>query len=185
MLDGVRGIFSSNKTEVMLASHSGGGSLFFGYLNAVEQIPNKVRRIALLDSDYAYDTKLHAGKIKAWLSASDENHLCVLAYQDYLALLNGKTFVSENGGTWGRSHALLDDLSGQFQFTSRTNNGLQTFSALDGRVELLLKENPEKKIYHTVQVERNGFIQAVLSGTPAEGKGYEYFGERAYTNDIE
>ena len=185
ILNGVRGIFSSNETEVVLASHSGGGSLVFGYLNAVEYIPSDVRRIAFLDSDYGYESKLHADKIKTWLAASDENHLCVLAYQDYLALLNGKTFVSENGGTWGRSHALLDDLSGQFHFTSRTNDGLETFSALDGRIEFLLKENPEKKIFHTVQVERNGFIQAMLSGTPDEGKGYEYFGGRAYTNDIE
>jgi hypothetical protein len=185
IVDDVRGIFSSNNTEVVLASHSGGGSLFFGYLNAVERIPGEVRRIALLDSDYVYDSKLHADKIKTWLAVSDENHLCVLAYQDYLALLNGKTFVSENGGTWGRSHALLDDLSGQFQFTSRTNNGLETFSALSGRIELLLKENPEKKIFHTVQVERNGFIHAVLSGTADEGRGYEYFGERVYTNWIQ
>jgi hypothetical protein len=186
IVDGVCGIFASNKTEIVLASHSGGGSLFFGYLNAVGQIPSGVRRIALLDSDYGYDSKLHADKIKSWLAASDENHLCVLAYQDYLALLNGKTFVSENGGTWGRSQALLDDLSGPFPFTRRTNNnGLETFSALNGRIELLLKENPEKTIYHTVQVERNGFIQGVLSGTPDEGRGYEYFGERVYTNDVE
>jgi hypothetical protein len=49
----------------------------------------------------------------------------------------------------------------------------------------LLKENPERKIFHTVQVERNGFIQALLAGTADEGKGYEYFGERAYTNWIQ
>ncbi len=29
------------------------------------------------------------------------------------------------------------------------------------------------------QVERNGFIHALVSGTADEGKGYEYFGERA------
>jgi len=185
LVDGVRGIFASNRTEVVLASHSGGGSLFFGYLNAVQQIPSDVRRIALLDSDYGYDSTLHAEKIKSWLAASGENHLCVLAYQDYLALLNGKTFVSETGGTWGRSHALLEDLSAQFQFTSRTNDGLENFTALGGHIELLLKENPEKKIYHTDQVERNGFIQAILSGTPDEGKGYEYLGGRAYTNWIQ
>ena len=185
MIEDVCGIFASNKTEVVLASHSGGGSLFFGYLNAVNQIPNYVRRIALLDSDYGYDSKLHADKIKTWLAASEENHLCVLAYQDYLARLNGKPFVSENGGTWGRSHALLDDLSRQFHFISRTNDGLETVSEPDGRVEFLLKENPEQKIFHTVQVERNGFIQGVLSGTPDEGKGYEYFGDRVYTNWIQ
>src|SRR5262249_50165767 len=79
ILDSVRGIFSSNKTEVALASHSGGGSLFFGYLNAVKEIPGEVRRIALLDSDYAYDSKLHADKITRWLTESEENRLCVLA----------------------------------------------------------------------------------------------------------
>ena len=182
--DGVRGIFSSNKTEVVLASHSGGGSLVFGYLNAVDKIPDDVKRIAFLDSDYAYDSKLHADKVKNWLAASGENHLCVLAYQDYLGLLDGKSFVSEAGGTWGRSQMMLGDLGAQFQFTSRTNGGLETYSALNGRIEFLMKENPEHKIFHTVQVERNGFIHALVSGTADEGKGYEYFGERAYTEWI-
>jgi hypothetical protein len=185
MLDGVRGIFSSNKTEVVLTGHSGGGSLIFGYLNAVGKIPDDVRRIAFLDSDYGYDSKLHADKLKNWLAASDQNRLCVLAYQDYLALLNGKPFVSGQGGTWGRSHAMLDDLGAQFQFTSRTNGGLETFSALNGRIQFLLKENPERKILHTVLVERNGFIQALLSGTADEGKNYEYFGGRAYSKWIQ
>ncbi|MGA9451745.1 MAG: hypothetical protein WBW41_10450 [Verrucomicrobiia bacterium] len=185
IFDGVRGIFSSNRTEVVLASHSGGGSLIFGYLNAVKKIPDDVRRITFLDSDYDYDSKLHADKIKSWLAASDQSHLCVLAYQDYLALLNGKPFVTGQGGTWARSHAMLDDLGAQFQFTSRTNNGLETFSALAGRIQFLLKENPERKILHTVQVERNGFIQALLSGTADEDKGYEYFGGRAYSKWIQ
>ncbi len=114
-----------------------------------------------------------------------KNHLCVLAYQDYLGLLDGKTFVSEAGGTWGRSQAMLRDLGKQFQFTSATNGGRETFFALDGRIEFLMKENPEHKVFHTVQVERNGFIHALLSGTPVAGKGYEYFGERAYTNWIQ
>jgi hypothetical protein len=185
ILDGVRGIFSASKTEVVLASHSGGGSLIFGYLNAVEKIPDDVKRIAFLDSNYGYDSKLHADKIKNWLAASGENHLCVLAYQDYLGLLNGKSFVSEAGGTWGRSQVMLGDLGAQFPFNSRTNGGLETFSALDGRIEFLMKENPERKIFHTLQVERNGFIHALLSGTADEGKGYEYFGERAYPHWIQ
>ncbi len=185
ILDGVRGIFSASKTEVVLASHSGGGSLIFGYLNVAEKIPDDVKRIAFLDSNYGYDSKLHADKIRNWLLASGENHLCVLAYQDYLGLLNGKTFVSENGGTWGRSHAMLGDFGAQFKFLSRTNSELETFSALDGRIEFLLKENPDRKIFHTVQVERNGFIHALVSGTAYESKGYEYFGERAYTSWIQ
>jgi hypothetical protein len=48
-----------------------------------------------------------------------------------------------------------------------------------------LTENPEKKIYHTMQVERNGFIHSMVTGTPNEGKGYEYFGPRAYSKWIQ
>lgn len=185
IVDGVRGIFSTNQTEVVLAGHSGGGSLIFGYLNAVDKIPAQVKRIALLDSDYAYDSPLHARKLSDWLAAWDGNHLCVLAYQDYLALYDGKPFVSEAGGTWGRSHAMLTDLRAQFSFTSTTNAGLETWSAAHGQIEFLLKENPDRKILHTVQVERNGFIQSMLSGTPQEGVGYQYLGERAYTKYVQ
>jgi hypothetical protein len=110
----------------------------------------------------------------------------VLAYHDSIALLNGKTFVSERGGTWGRSHAMLADLRREFSFHSRTNNaGLQRHVAADGRIQFLLKENPERKILHTVQVDRNGFILAMLTGTPGENHGYEYFGERAYSQWIQ
>lgn len=177
----VRGIFPAADTKVTLAGHSGGGSLIFGYLNAVETIPDWITRIAFLDSDYAYDSTRHANKLRHWLAASPENHLCVLAYQDYLARLNGKPFVSEVGGTWGRSHVLLADLGGQFHFISQTNDGLEHFSTSDRQIKFLLKENPEGKILHTVQVERNGFIQSLLAGTAEEGKGYEYFGARAYS----
>jgi hypothetical protein len=48
-----------------------------------------------------------------------------------------------------------------------------------------LKENPERKILHTVQVERNGFIHALVTGTPNENRGYEYYGERAYARWIQ
>jgi hypothetical protein len=217
ILDEIAGIFSTNRTEIVLASHSGGGALIFGYLDAVNEIPAKVRRIAFLDSDYDYDSKLHAKKIMNWLAASKANRLCVLAYQDYLGLYNGKPFVSEAGGTWGRSWRMLKDLSEnnyaalarggdslspqkralhgdepspprgspEFSFTSETNSGLEIYSTTNRQIEFLLKENPDHEILHTVQVERNGFIQALLSGTDLEGQGYQYFGERVYTNDIE
>jgi hypothetical protein len=184
IVDGVCGIFASNRTEIAFTSHSGGGSFVFGYLDAANEIPDKVRRIAFLDSDYDYDSTLHARKMLSWLRASDSNRLCVLAYQDYLGLYNGKPFVSQAGGTWGRSRAMLKDFSTQFSFTSQTNSGLENYSTTNRQIEFLLKENPDHKILHTVQVERNGFIQALLSGTDLEGRRYEYFGERAYTNWI-
>ena len=181
----IKNVFPTNRMEVALASHSGGGSFIFGYLNAVKKIPDDVARIAFLDSNYGYDPALgHYDKLVQWLVTSNSHSLCILAYDDANALLNGKPFVSAEGGTWGRSHAMLKDFSAQFKFTSRTNEGLETYAALDGRLQFLLKQNPDRKIFHTVQVERNGFIHALVSGTPNEGQGYEYFGARAYTNMI-
>lgn len=179
-------LFPGQELTLTLNGHSGGGSFIFGYLDAHEQIPASVERIAFLDSNYGYDaSKRHAEKLSAWLKASPRNHLCVLAYHDSVALLNGKTFVSEAGGTWGRSQAMLADLKREFAFESATVNGLQAHRALGGRLQLLLKENPEKKILHTVQVERNGFIHSMLTGTPVESRGYEYLGERAYGDFIQ
>lgn len=173
------------RSALVLASHSAGGTFTFAYLDGLDKIPDDVERIAFLDSDYAYETaKHHDAKLAQWLGASTAHHLCVLAYQDYLALLDGKTFVSESGGTWGRSQAMLHDLARNFSFTRADAAGLQTHVALDGRVKFLLKENPEKAILHTRQVEWNGFIHALVTGTPLESEGYAYLGPRAYADWI-
>jgi hypothetical protein len=182
----VKKLFAGREVETVLSGHSGGGSFIFGYLNAVDRIPDDVVRIAFLDSTYAYDRALgHKDKLVKWLAASDHHCLCVLAYNDAVALLNGKPFVSAAGGTWGRSHAMQRDLAEDFKFTTQTNAEFERFSALDGRIQFILKENPERKIFHTVQVERNGFIHCMVSGTPNEGQGYEYFGARAYSKWIQ
>jgi len=186
LIERVRGVFPTNRLELVLTGHSGGGSLIFGYLNAVEEIPGDVVRIAFLDSNYAFDAaRGHAVKLARWLESSERRVLCVFAYNDAVALLDGKPFVSAEGGTWGRSQAMLTALGAFFGLNSRTNDaGLRVHSGLDGRVQFLLKENPERKILHTVQVDRNGFIHALAIGTPEENRGYEYFGERAYTRWI-
>ena len=75
---------------------------------------------------------------------------------------------------------MLADLEKLYPFGQARRGELTVHSALGGRLQLLLLDNPERKILHTVQVERNGFIHAMLAGTKAEGVGYEYFGERAY-----
>jgi len=182
----VKKLFAKHEVETVLSGHSGGGSFIFGYLNAVDSIPNDVVRIAFLDSNYAYDRALgHKDKLVKWLAAPDHHCLCVLAYNDAVALLNGKSFVSAAGGTWGKSHAMQRDLAEDLKFTTQTNAEFQRFSALDGRVQFILKENPEQKIFHTVQVERNGFIHSMVSGTPNEGRGYEYFGPRAYSKWVQ
>ncbi|HOX56691.1 MAG TPA: hypothetical protein PLC99_07350 [Verrucomicrobiota bacterium] len=178
----VRKLFPTREVQTVLSAHSGGGSFIFGYLNAVDTIPDDVVRIAFLDSNYAYDRAMgHSDKLVKWLASAGQRYLCVLAYNDAVALLNGKSFVSATGGTWGKSHAMRDDLAEHFKFTTQTNAEFQRFTALDGRIRFLLKENPEKRIFHTVQVERNGFIHSMVSGTTNEGKGYQYFGPRAYS----
>ena len=171
--------------RIALRGHSGGGSFIFGYLNNVDTIPEEVERIAFLDANYAYQTDRHQGKLTAWLKASDAHYLVVLAYDDAVALLDGKPFVSASGGTWGRSHQMLDDLKASMPFTTEISGGLERSSALAGRVRFLLKENPDRKVLHTVQVEKNGFIESLLSGTKLEGAGYMYFGDRAYTRFIQ
>jgi pimeloyl-ACP methyl ester carboxylesterase len=186
IIESVEKQFATHRLEVVLAGHSGGGSFIFGYLNSVEKIPDNIERIAFLDSNYAYDeSRGHAEKLAAWLGASESHWLTVLAYNDAAALLDGKPFVSAEGGTWGRSHAMLKDLGAKFEFASRTNSdGLELYSALGGRAQFFLRQNPDRKILHTVQVERNGFIHAMVAGTSDEGRSYEYFGPRAYTQWI-
>ena len=176
--------FPSAQRRIVLAGHSGGGSLIFGYLNCLEAIPDDVERISFLDANYAYETERHRDKLANWLTRPEPHFLMVLAYNDGVALLNGKTFVSAEGGTWGRSHQMLRDLEPSIPITRTTLGEIDCRKALNGRVAFLLKENPEKKIFHTVQVERNGFIESLLSGTNAEGADYVYFGERAYTEYI-
>ncbi len=177
----VRARVGEGVMRVTLSGHSGGGSFIFGYLNAVARIPDDIARIAFLDATYGYDPELgHGKKLAAWLSSKPDHRLCVLAYHDDIALLNGKPFVSATGGTWYRSNLMQRDLEKQFTFTSTKAGDIGILSALDGRVRFLLHANPGRAILHTVQVEKNGFIQSLLSGTPDESRGYHYFGERAY-----
>ncbi len=185
ILDKVRNRFEAYEPKIILTGHSGGGSFTFGYLNCVEKIPGEIERIAFLDSNYGYETALHRDKLSNWLKSSEENCLTILAYHDDIALLNGKTFVSAAGGTWGKSHLMKKDFDAQFTFAEKLSADFKKYSALNGRLQFLLKENPEQKIFHTVQVERNGFIHAMLTGTPLENKDYEYFGERAYSHLIQ
>ncbi|MEO7299768.1 MAG: hypothetical protein ABI042_14470 [Verrucomicrobiota bacterium] len=180
IVEKVAGRFEALEPKIILSGHSGGGSFVFGYLNSLEKIPDEVERIAFLDATYAYETARHRDKLAAWLKTSSPHFLTVLAYHDDVALLQGKPFVSAAGGTWGRSHLMKKDLEDFFKFSGHILPDFQNYTALDGRVNFFLKENPDKKILHTLQVEKNGFIHSLLSGTPLENTGYEYFGAPAY-----
>lgn len=186
IVDALRQPFSSRMPRLVLTGHSGGGSFTFGYLNGVDRIAEDIERIAFLDSNYAYDASAgHARKLAEWLGRSRANALAVLAYHDSVALLEGKPFVSETGGTWGRSHAMRQDLCAYFPFVMEADATWQRTAALEGRVQFWLRENPRRAILHTRLVEWNGFLHAMLTGTPRENTGYLFGGSRAYTQWIE
>ncbi len=169
---------------MVLSGHSGGGSFTFGYLNSVKEIPDNIKRIAFLDSDYGFEDKYGEQFVK-WLKSGKDHYFAVLAYNDSVALYKGKTFVSPTGGTWYRTKMMQKYLSDYFKFAREEDSSMIRYSALNGRIKIFLKKNPEKAILHTVQVERNGFIECMLSGTVYESKGYVYYGDRAYVRYIQ
>jgi hypothetical protein len=185
IVDSVTNMFQSYSPHVVLNGHSGGGSFIFGYLDAVESIPSNIDRIAFLDSDYGYETEKHAKKLADWLKQSQKNNLVVLAYNDSVVIYNGKPLVSPTGGTWYRSRLLQKDLSSSFKFSTKIDTAFLHHTALNGRIQIHLKQNPTGLIYHTVQVEKNGFIYSILSNTRFDKQKYfHYFGERVYSQFI-
>jgi len=180
VVDSLKSMFKAYNPFVVLTGHSGGGSFTFGYMNAVTAIPDEIDRISFLDSDYNY-TNDYGAKLLAWLNASPNHYLSVIAYNDSIALYNGAPIVSATGGTWYRSRLMQRYLANYFTFTRDSNDVFINYVALDGRIKILLKQNPERKILHTVQVELNGHIQGMVSGTVHEGVDYIYYGARAYT----
>ena len=176
MVDSIRAYFPGNNTSVILNGHSGGGSFVFGFINSYQKIPDFIERIAFLDSNYAYDETLkHGEKLVEWLKTSTRRKLCVLAYNDSIALYNSKSFVSATGGTWYRSKMMLNYLKSSFKFKYFEDTSFIKSFSKGNQIEFLLKQNPNRAIFHTVQVERNGFIHSILSGTKFENKNYKYY----------
>jgi len=181
MVDNITAMFSKWNPQVVLNGHSGGGRFIFSYLDAVEEIPDKVARIAFLDSDYGYEDSIYGPKLSKWLKSGRNKFLCTLAYNDSVVVYNGKPLVSPKGGTWYRSKMMQKYLSDSFRFKKKDKDSIIWYNSLKKRIEVILKTNPDKKIFHTVQVERNGFIHSILSGTRFEQKNYTYFGKRVYS----
>lgn len=174
IVDKITAMFSAWNPEIVLNGHSGGGRFIFSYLEAVKQIPDNVKRIAFLDSDYGYEDSIHGPELTDWLKAAKDRFLTVLAYNDSVVVYNGKPLVSSTGGTWFRSKMMKNYLSRSFRFSEEVNDSLLWYRSRANQIEFILKTNPEGKIFHTVQVERNGFIHSMLSGTELEQRGYIY-----------
>ena len=219
--------------QVELNSHSGGGNFIFGFMDACDSLPDYLCRISFIDSDYNWDDERYGPKLVRWLSGGDagnphigaqpatQRQLFVACYKDYVALYNGKPFVSKKGGTWHRTKMMYNylrrhlkgaqwsrgggDSAGQRggqceprvgqsggqseprggQFEHRARQGakqciVRRGGSYAGQCYFYWKKNREKKIYHTVLVELNGFIHSELVGTPQEGDSYLFMGPRAY-----
>jgi hypothetical protein len=184
IVDTLYGLFPGKRKTVCLNGHSGGGRFIFTYLAAVQEIPPHIGRISFLDSNYGYDSTF-TPKLVHWLKSTKAAQLGVFAYNDSIALYNGKPFVSAVGGTWYKSHQMLRDLSKSFTFQHRSTDSLEIYRSAGGNIAFFLKPNYDRGIYHTQQVEYNGFIHSILLATPQEEKGYKYYGNRAYTPFIQ
>ncbi len=184
MADNITSVFASWQPELVLNGHSGGGRFIFSYIDAHEEIPAEVKRIAFLDSNYGYDDALYGPKLTDWLKSGRDRYLCTLAYNDSVVIYNGKPLVSPTGGTWYRSKMMKNNIARSFRLRESQRDSLLWVSSRDRRIEFIFKPNPEGKIYHTRQVEYNGFIHSMLSGTKYEQKGYRYFGSRVYSDLI-
>lgn len=184
LVDSLSGLLRSKKTYIYLNGHSGGGSFIFGYLDGVKEIPHIIKRISFLDSDYGYDSSQYP-KFNNWLQHVKGSALNVFAYNDSVALYNGKPFVSATGGTWYRSHLFLQDLQKDFSFSESKDDSMIIYKSSDRHIQFYFKTNPDRKIFHTQQVELNGFIHSVLCGTKFDSKKYRYYSKRAYAELIE
>lgn len=176
-------LFSDYNPHIELNSHSGGGNFIFGFMDACLKIPTYVKKISFIDSNYNWDDKRYGEKLIQWLKTSPENGLFVACYDDANALLNGKSFVSKTGGTWHRTYLMkryLKKRMKHLKWSKISDDSIIYYTANQRMIQFYSRRNPERRIYHTILVERNGYIQSILSGTEQEGKNYQFMGKKAY-----
>lgn len=184
MADSVFHLFPGKTVSLYLNGHSGGGSFIFGYLAGVGKIPSSVKRISFIDSNYGYDSTYYP-ILRDWLKENKKSVLTLFAYNDSVALYNGKRVVSDTGGTWYRGHKMQRDLSRDFRFSRNLTDSFEMYTSPDVRINFYFKYNLNQGIYHTRQVEFNGFIHSVFCGTRFNSLGYRYYKGRAYEQYIE
>ncbi|MBB2144794.1 hypothetical protein GM921_04820 [Pedobacter sp. LMG 31464] len=171
--------YKKYQPKVTLSSHSGGGSFIFGYINSQPQLPKFIDRIGFLDATYGYETEKHQAKLTNWLKTKNKS-LQVIAYNDSVVVYNGKPLVSPTGGTWYRSQLMARDLQAEFNLKKYDLSDRMNWFNQNHLIDFSLIKNPEGKIYHTVLVEKNGFIRLLFNGTKYQDKDYQFWGDRAY-----
>src|SRR5262245_9451451 len=186
-IDAVRSRLPAQPKRITLTGHSGGGSFVFGVINAYENIPGEIERIAFLDSNYAYaDNEKHGDKLLAWLRGDTARRLIVIAYDDRKITLDGKLVVGPDGGTFRASKHMMDRFARDIDLVESKDGDFVNHSGLDGRISFRVHSNPNNKILHTVLVgEMNGVLQALTEGTPTESAWGKFAGPRAYTKWVQ
>ncbi len=184
---GIRDRVRLPRVSIALSGHSGGGSFIFGYLDSVNRIPDEISRIAFLDANYGFtDGRQYAEKILEWLKRSRHHYLNVVAYDDRDVVLNGRNIVGPDGGTYRKTLRMLERLGKDIEFTDTRTDAYGRHRGLNGQVEMILHENPARKILHTALVgEMSGFIHVMTSGTDLEGKVATFRGPVTYDKWIQ
>lgn len=175
------------KVSIALSAHSGGGSFIFGYLDSVRRIPDEIVRIAFLDANYGFvDDHDYADKLIDWLKRVPNHHLNVIAYDDRDVLLNGKNIVGPQGGTYRKTLRMLERFRKNIELTETRTDTYTRHRGLNDQVEIILHENPTRKILHTALVgEMSGFIHTLTAGTDLEGKAAVFKGPVTYDKWIQ
>jgi hypothetical protein len=178
--------FGSDDTKVFLTGHSGGGGFIFSEIEATDEIPAYIDRIAFLDANYNFDAKQHAGKFERWLKADDARRLVVIAYDDREIMYEGKKVVGPTGGTFRATGRMREALGKVFPLAETTNPPFQETTGLDGRIHFFVHPNYANKILHTALVgDMNGLVHSATLGTPNEEKWGHFGGPRAYTKWVQ
>jgi hypothetical protein len=173
--------FTAWRPQIELVAHSGGGSLLFAFIEEGDEISSEVRRFVFLDANYGFSQEAgHGARLAQWLHDSPDRVLVVAAYDDRGVTLNGKPVVGPTGGTWRATQRLMADLGARDGLTTVTVGELVDVRGFGGRLRVALHRNTERRILHTVLVERNGFVWGVLAATLAEARAPAFFSEPAY-----
>lgn len=180
-------LFSDYRPTIELNSHSGGGNFIFGFIDAAEEIPAYIKRISFIDSNYNWDAGKYGKKLTEWLGSAADNSLFVACYDDANALLDGKAFITREKGTWHKTYLMQRYLKNHAvsKWTRTETDSTICFVTEGDRIKMYFRKNPERKIYHTILVERNGFIESVMSGRGHESHEYVFMGERVYDGYIQ
>lgn len=189
VVDSVKSIFSDFDVDIVLNGHSGGGHFVLAYINMFEKIPDDIKRIVFLDSNYYYEDSLkHGHKLTEWLNSSEDHYLVVVAYDDRYVEINGEIRERLKGGTFDKTRRMLAHFERNYSLSAerrRAFSDYTAYSALNGRLRIVMIDNPDKIMLHTVLVERNGFIYSLTTGTQYEEKGAPFFSERVYEKWIQ